>query len=277
MNLQKFTFLIVKYIKRVQEIHLNKRIYYLKKYSDKNSIVLDAGSGEFNFTKYASEFNNQVFCSDIIRPSLNNQSKYNFIQSSIESLPFAENSFDFIYCFSVLQYMVNEEVAMGEFYRVLKPGGKLLITVPTALSPFRLLRDLEIRFGVYDRVYIPAFPVKVYHYYTKNRIKKIMADHFRQVEIVGYIYNFVPRFVLFIFFSLYKVINFLRLSYFIKLVKNSISKPTKYKGQEQKSENENHICPKCKIKIGKGQNVGTTRPCFINDLSYHYIIVLEKK
>lgn len=220
-----------------------------------------------------------MFCVDIIRPSKDNLSKYNFIQSSIESLPFSENSFDFVHCLTVLQYIKNEEVVMGEFYRVLKPGGKLLLTVPTALSPFRLIRDLQVRFGVYDRYYIPQFPVEEFHYYTRNRLKKLMTyRRFMLIELCGYGYNFMPRFIGFIInlIRLDKIFHFLRLSHFVKVVKNSIVKETKDERQVKKNEDQNRIIQQHEKEIVNHSNVAERRSCFISDFSYHYIVVLQK-
>lgn len=48
----------------------------------------------------------------------------------ITSLPFAENYFDLIICYHVLEHVANDKKAMSELYRVVKHGGILLIQVP---------------------------------------------------------------------------------------------------------------------------------------------------
>src|SRR5262249_4506473 len=45
-------------------------------------------------------------------------------------LPFRDDSFDAILCTSVLEHVDNAEQAVSEIARVMKPGGRLLITVP---------------------------------------------------------------------------------------------------------------------------------------------------
>jgi SAM-dependent methyltransferase len=45
-------------------------------------------------------------------------------------LPFRSNTFDTVLCTSVLEHVDNAEYAIAEISRVLKPGGRLLITVP---------------------------------------------------------------------------------------------------------------------------------------------------
>jgi demethylmenaquinone methyltransferase/2-methoxy-6-polyprenyl-1,4-benzoquinol methylase len=50
-----------------------------------------------------------------------------FIQANAESLPFAENQFDCITMAFGLRNVTNKANALKSMYRVLKPGGKLLI------------------------------------------------------------------------------------------------------------------------------------------------------
>ena len=46
-------------------------------------------------------------------------------------LPFEDNTFDSIVTSEVLEHIQNDVTAIAEFYRVLKPGGSLAVTVPT--------------------------------------------------------------------------------------------------------------------------------------------------
>lgn len=52
------------------------------------------------------------------------------IVGDIQDIPFGNESIDAIFCLAVLEYVMNPIKAMEELYRVLKPGGKLLIYVP---------------------------------------------------------------------------------------------------------------------------------------------------
>jgi SAM-dependent methyltransferase len=52
-----------------------------------------------------------------------------FVQGSVTDLPFADNSFDLVYSHGVIHHVVETERAVDEFYRVLRPGGSVLVMV----------------------------------------------------------------------------------------------------------------------------------------------------
>ena len=88
-----------------------------------NGIVLDAGSGNgerykkfFEFDQYITLDINSVFGADII--------------GSVENIPLGDNSIDSLVSTQVLEHVKNPGKATQEFYRVLKPGGYCLVTVP---------------------------------------------------------------------------------------------------------------------------------------------------
>lgn len=58
-------------------------------------------------------------------------------------LPFAEESFDVVYCYGVLQHLPRPDVAesLGEIRRVLKPGGRSLIQMATRGGPRNLYQQ----------------------------------------------------------------------------------------------------------------------------------------
>jgi hypothetical protein len=52
------------------------------------------------------------------------------VRCSLESIPLPDNSFDLIYCSSVLQFVPNDELALCEIHRILRVGGMALLSVP---------------------------------------------------------------------------------------------------------------------------------------------------
>ena len=51
-------------------------------------------------------------------------------QGDILALPFPDGSFDAVVCAEVLEHIPNDERAMAEIARVVRPGGRLAVTVP---------------------------------------------------------------------------------------------------------------------------------------------------
>lgn len=100
--------------------------------------ILDAGAGELQYKKYCShlEYVSQDFgqyngTGNNI--GLQKQKRDNTkldILSDVISIPVENESFDAIMCVEVLEHLPEPAKAIKEFFRILKPGGKLLITAP---------------------------------------------------------------------------------------------------------------------------------------------------
>ena len=109
------------------------------------SKVLDVGCGEGrHIFGILNEFEN-VYCYGLDQdvPSLDKckegleffkELDFNdtvFQEGSVYKLPFEESFFDLIICSEVLEHLDDYHVAINEIYRVLKPGGKFLTSVPS--------------------------------------------------------------------------------------------------------------------------------------------------
>ncbi len=51
-------------------------------------------------------------------------------QWDITNIPNNENAFDLIICYHILEHIVDDTLAMKELFRVLKPGGNVLVQTP---------------------------------------------------------------------------------------------------------------------------------------------------
>lgn len=96
---------------------IKKHAHYLR------GVVLDAGSGGseryksfFKFDKYIKIDIDSLHKPDIV--------------GSVENIPFETGSIDSIISTQVLEHVKNPVKVVSEFYRVLKPGGYCLVTVP---------------------------------------------------------------------------------------------------------------------------------------------------
>jgi ubiquinone/menaquinone biosynthesis C-methylase UbiE len=63
-------------------------------------------------------------------------SRVDLVRGSALQLPFADNSIDKAVSSEVLEHLPDDAAAVRELFRVLKPGGTLVVTVPSARYPF---------------------------------------------------------------------------------------------------------------------------------------------
>ena len=52
------------------------------------------------------------------------------VEGSVEELPFEDDSFDFAVCLDVIEHLDDDLQTLRELRRVVRPGGRLLVTVP---------------------------------------------------------------------------------------------------------------------------------------------------
>jgi 2-polyprenyl-3-methyl-5-hydroxy-6-metoxy-1,4-benzoquinol methylase len=106
----------------------------------KGSAILDAGCGVTFFPfLLGAEFNVTAVDQDdykLTYSKINNlqNTNVNFINSSLNRIPFPDESFDAIYCISVLEHTENYEEIIKEFNRLLKPNGLLVVTFDISLN-----------------------------------------------------------------------------------------------------------------------------------------------
>jgi len=62
-----------------------------------------------------------------------------FKQGDIEALPYDNESFDLVVSTGVIEYLKDDIRVLADMYRVLKPGGYLVLPVTSALSPINYL------------------------------------------------------------------------------------------------------------------------------------------
>ncbi len=87
------------------------------------------------------------------------------VKADICNLPFEDNSFDIILCNHVLEHIPNDQKAMQELFRVMKPGGWGIFQVPQDLKRKQTFEDSSITdkkerariFGQYDHVRIYGY------------------------------------------------------------------------------------------------------------------------
>lgn len=120
--------------------NLKTRENWLKKTIEKipkGESILDAGAGELQYKKYCDDlkYTSQDFGQyngagdEGLQMGKWDNSKLDIV-SDITNIPVGNQSFDNIMCIEVFEHIPEPQFAIKEFSRILKPGGKLIITAP---------------------------------------------------------------------------------------------------------------------------------------------------
>ena len=118
--------------------HSERRVreYIASQISEKKGRILDVGCGKGWVAELFCPFGFEVISMDI---SLRNTSKalkkhpfenHHAVVADVFSLPFLTNSFDIIIASEIIEHVQNPAVFIEKLFRVLKPGGNLIITTP---------------------------------------------------------------------------------------------------------------------------------------------------
>jgi len=95
----------------------------------------------------------------------------------IQNMDFEDAHFDAVYCSHVLEHVPDDSKAIGELYRVLKPGGYALIMVPINLKSATTLEDPSINTPEQRTKYYKQFDhVRYYGLDFKDRLSAVGFD-----------------------------------------------------------------------------------------------------
>jgi SAM-dependent methyltransferase len=101
----------------------------------------------------------------------------------VRRLPFLSHTFDLIYSMGTVEHFPETQTALGEMFRVLKPGGVAIIGVPNRLDPF--LRPLLVR--LIDVV--AQYPYGMEKAYTAGALRRMVrAAGFRVTGLSGILF-----------------------------------------------------------------------------------------
>jgi SAM-dependent methyltransferase len=117
--------------KKILEKYIQKNLI-----GEKNPKILSIGSTQFDYS-LLSPFGNVHFSSK--QDETYNTSEHiakKLIFSELPDLPFASNTFDFVSALDVIEHIEEDEESLQELGRVVKSGGRVLITVPAYEWPW---------------------------------------------------------------------------------------------------------------------------------------------
>lgn len=107
--------------------------------------VLEIGGGQGGLTKLLypqAHVTNIDMDSRFATAPVNRRDGVRFICGDATRLPFPDDSFDAVTMFDVIEHVPNDNTAMKEAWRVLRPGGALLLSTPRETWRFPHFRVL---------------------------------------------------------------------------------------------------------------------------------------
>lgn len=182
------------YIDRINEYVLKIKDSKSKIKTLQKKTLVDLGSGQgYIAIEIAKKGINVVAC-DLSPESIKNINRYKdqfkiknieAIRCFAEKLPLKSSSADYVVANALLEHIAEEKQAIEEWKRILKPGGRMLISVPLSFKyvwpffwPLNYLHDRRIgHLRRYDlQIIQDKFRLKVLdHFYTGHPLKVIWA------------------------------------------------------------------------------------------------------
>lgn len=170
------------------ELYRFEKLHYLPKLVDFSGFpgkkVLDVGCGVGNDLSRFCKGGSEVFGIDIAPHSIELANR-NFSQRGLdgnfevmngEQMTFPENSFDVVYCHTVLHFTPRPEKMVAEIHRVLKPGGIAILMTVNRHSWLNFLHKAM-------NVKIDHLDSPVFYKYTKAEFAQLLGQ-FDELRIV---------------------------------------------------------------------------------------------
>ena len=170
--------------------------YLLRTIVQPGDLWLDAGCGSGNLARLIALHGAKVIAVDA-SPKMIENAKYESIDfrssvtymllDTIEVLDFESCYFDKILCSSVIEYVEDPERSLGELFRVIRPDGILVISVPNRFSVIRLAQKIV-------RILSQIFGRNYYQYLSVSKNDYCFADIQRLLREIGFLVEKVEFF-----------------------------------------------------------------------------------
>lgn len=94
-------------------------------------LVLDVGSGAGNMAHHLAHYGRVIGLDNNPRPlGVARDRGLEALQSLGDRMPFGDGTFDLVALLDTVEHIPDDMAVFGEALRILKPGGKLMVTVP---------------------------------------------------------------------------------------------------------------------------------------------------
>jgi SAM-dependent methyltransferase len=155
----------------------------MKKVAASRPQILDIGCGDGFFTETLAKYGD-VTATDFSESGLERARKrlpsVKFFAHDLgQPFPLPDNGFDAAWCSEVLEHLFAPAFTTGEVFRVLKPGGIFMITVPY----HGLFKNLGIALFAFEKHYNPDYPH--IRFFTQNTLRQILVRHGFIIDFMG--------------------------------------------------------------------------------------------
>lgn len=98
------------------------------------------------------------------------------VKMDIQNIPFADESFDIVFCNHILEHVENDRLAMSEMFRIMRPGGWGIM-----LSPVNFSRETT-----YEDASITDPGQRELHFGQKDHLRDYGCDYAARLADVGF-------------------------------------------------------------------------------------------
>ncbi|HPG40415.1 MAG TPA: class I SAM-dependent methyltransferase [bacterium] len=160
--------------------------------TDKKTVA-DVGCGTGLLARYFVSDNFYIGL-DLVRhetlPALGDR-QHTFIQADAQCNPLQAQSVDFLLCLDSFEHYPDQVKAAREFFRVLRPGGYMFLSIPTYANVAGIVKRTLEESGSYARNSWAPFdywkPEALEHYITPRKIRNIFRTAgFKEFSMIGY-------------------------------------------------------------------------------------------
>jgi ubiquinone/menaquinone biosynthesis C-methylase UbiE len=122
--------------------NLTLRLGLMRQHIAAGNFVLDVGCGRADYLQILLSDSPNIFGIETAKDKLDDcfrahpELRDKVLHGSAESMPFPTAHFDVVIVNEVLEHIPDQDAALREIHRVLKPGGKFLLFCPNRLFPF---------------------------------------------------------------------------------------------------------------------------------------------
>ncbi|MEM0449179.1 MAG: class I SAM-dependent methyltransferase [Methanomassiliicoccales archaeon] len=149
--------------------------------------ILDLGCAEGLFTKLASDSGHDVIGVDVDRFSLvkakSEAPGAEFIMTSGEAMPFSDSAFDMVVMLDVLEHVPCEEMTVKEIDRVLRPGGRLIVSVPNKGTFAHIDAQNSLIFAAGRKVIKNRGYAPWHKHYSLAELQRLLGESYKLVRL----------------------------------------------------------------------------------------------